>query len=80
MYILIEFMCHFSYAVYKVIIIIKMTFFGENVQIVDLAPKIILTEFSSQFHRLSKFSKHLLNFNPKNSVFEIIRKKSDFIH
>ena len=68
-------MCHFSYAVYKVIITIKMTFFGEMSKLSILAPKMILTEFSSQFHRLSKFSQHFFNFNPKNSVFENIRKK-----
>ena len=68
-------MCHFSYAVYKVIFIIKITFLEKMSKLSILAPKIIMTEFSSQFHRLSKFSQHFFKFNPKNSVFEIIRKK-----
>ena len=62
-------MCHFSYAIYKAIIIIKITFFRENVQIVDFSPKNCFEEFSSQFYLLSKFSQQLFNLNQKNKCF-----------
>ena len=59
----------------RLLLSLKSHFLEKMSKLSILAPKIILTEFSSQFHRLSKFSQHFLNFNQKNSVFEIIRKK-----